>query len=311
VVTAEIELDVPIDEKVAKESWVFVTEQNFGSMAVSAKIDIKDPTLARALSSTLENVPLIKISNDSYDLIVEDNNQFTRGNNVLISTTSDTELWSKPLGAGNEDRMAREIVDRIIGYSQTRYLRNLEVEDFNLYSRMEIIPIKVRREKGTWVEEGELPVAEFMDPSGNLVFKEGDYFKVRVTNEGSQMVYLSIIDIQPDDVINVLIPERGKTAEEYRLAPGDKWNSRPIKLVPPFGLEVFKLIACDTPMDLGPVLQSRGENPQSKGAGSNPFQKLFSDSFKPEVSSRGVETTNLPAGSTHVTSIIFQIRAKE
>jgi metacaspase-1 len=312
LVSADVLLDKPLTEKDAKSSWVFVTEQNFGSMAVAIKTDIKTTSLAKAFKDKVDKMPMLSIKNDKYDLIIEENNQFTRGNNLLLSTIQDKELWSKPAGSKSDEELAQEIIQRIISYSQTRFLRNIEVEDYNLTTTLEIVPIEANRVGRRVVEVREIPLSERKDTSGTLVFQEGDFFKIKITNEGSQIVYFSVLDIQPDDQINVIIPQQGRVAAEYRLEPGKTYVSPPVELFPPYGSEVFKLIASDTPMDLGLVVTSRGSDNQHRGPGKNPFQELLVESYKSEeTSTRGVVTHNIPAGAVHVKSILFTIKPKK
>ncbi|MBS4012135.1 MAG: caspase family protein [Bacteroidetes bacterium] len=314
ILNADIAMDNPISEAEAKSSWIFVTEQNFGNLAVAVKNDIENTELAAAVIRRIENNPRITISDSDYDLIFEESNQFTRGANLMLSTISDHELWSKPADSENIEKIAEEVVERIIDYSLTRYIRNLEIDDPKLRTKVEIIPIEVQRAGRRTIEVGEIPLTERMDESGNIVFKEGDFFKIRITNMGRQDIYFSILDIQPDDKINVIVPEKGRVPQEYRLKPRDSREISLIELFPPYGIEVFKIVASDTPMNLGQVVQTRGEGQTHRGPESNPFQRLFAETFKTEttdeVSTRGAQTSNLPLGSVHVETVVFTIEPK-
>ncbi len=315
LINADVLLDEPLSEELAKSSWIFVTEQNFGNLAIAVKKDIENAALASAIIKRIKNNPRITISDSDYDLIFEESNEFTRGANLMLSTISDQELWSKPADTDDIEKIADEVVERIIDYSITKYIRNLEIDDPKLRVTVEIIPIEVQRAGRRTIEVGEIPLAERLDESGNIVFKEGDFFKIRVTNMGRQDIYFSILDIQPDDKINMLVPERGRVPQEYRLKARDSREISLIELFPPYGIEVFKVIASDRPMELGQVVQTRGDSPTHRGPESNPFQRLFAETYKAEgtgdVSTRGAQTSNLPLGSVHIETVVFIIEPKD
>jgi len=135
------------------------------------------------------------------------------------------------------------------------------VDDSKLSADLKIIPFKVKQEGRNVVEDGEMPLSERTDETGNLFLKNGDVCKVQITNTASQTIYFTILDIQPDDVLSILLPVKGRLPQEYRIEPGQTFTSPLIKIVPPYGNEVFKLITSATPLDLTTVVRTRGQNP--------------------------------------------------
>lgn len=309
--TADVYLDGDVSKKEAENSWVYVLERNFGNMQVHVKKDIQNKNLDKALSLRLNEMDMIKLSNENYDLIVEENNQFTRGNNVMISSVNDNELWFKPVSNGLAEVIADEITERIISFSQTRFLRSIEVQDRNLTTSIEIVPIETERLGRRIIEKGELPIEKKMDASGNLMFQEGDFIKLRVTNQGIVPVYFSVIDIQPDDKVSILLPYEGRSAAEFRLEPGRTYESPIFQLFPPYGQDVMKLIASEAPMELRAIVSTRGANVTETDSATNPFQKFFANSFKAGPTTRAATTANLPGGSVHVSTVLFHIQPQE
>ncbi len=310
MINADVKLDNPLEEAQAKASWIFITEQNYGNMYVNVKQDISNSELASALNASFKRTPLIKLTASAPDILVDENNKFTRGTNLLISTADDIELWSTPSeGERSYAILADKAVERIIQFAQARYIKNLEVHNADLTTKTEIIPIEVERMGRRVIEKAALPIEHKLDTSGNIVFRESDYFKLRITNQGTKTLFFTVLDIQPDDKINVLLPPQGRAPQEFRLDPGRSYESPPIELFPPYGLEVMKIVASDIPIDLGPVLRSRGEDIAHRGPAANPFQRLFAESFKPE-GTRGAQTSNLPMGSVNIESMVFIISKK-
>jgi len=306
--SADILLDQPLKEDIAVNSWVYITEQNFGDMALPVKLDLSNQNLVAAIRTKAEEYPLIQIKDTDYELLIEENNRFTRGNNIMISTVKDIELWSSTAEIIDAANAAGEITERLIAYAQSRFLRQLEVDDSKLSADLKIIPFKVKQEGRNVVEDGEMPLSERTDETGNLFLKNGDVCKVQITNTASQTIYFTILDIQPDDVLSILLPVKGRLPQEYRIEPGQTFTSPLIKIGPPYGNEVFKLITSATPLDLTTVVRTRGQNPETRGNEVNPFQKLFAETYRPDGNTRGGETMSLPAGSVYVKSFVFQIK---
>ncbi|HNZ43778.1 MAG TPA: caspase family protein [Bacteroidales bacterium] len=306
--SADILLDQPLKEDIAVNSWVYITEQNFGDMALPVKLDLSNQNLVAAIRTKAEEYPLIQIKDTDYELLIEENNRFTRGNNIMISTVKDIELWSSTAEIIDAANAAGEITERLIAYAQSRFLRQLEVDDSKLSADLKIIPFKVKQEGRNVVEDGEMPLSERTDETGNLFLKNGDVCKVQITNTASQTIYFTILDIQPDDVLSILLPVKGRLPQEYRIEPGQTFTSPLIKIGPPYGNEVFKLITSATPLDLTTVVRTRGQNPETRGDEVNPFQKLIAETYRPDGNTRGGETMSLPAGSVYVKSFVFQIK---
>jgi len=106
-----------------------------------------------------------------------------------------------------------------------------------------------------------LPLDKKKDAQGNVVFKTGDYFQIKVKNNGTANAYFAILDIQPDNKINVFIPEKGRHPTEYFLEKGTEKILKGIwQIGKPLGKEVFKLIASDQPMNWRTLDQFRGES---------------------------------------------------
>ncbi|HPI31122.1 MAG TPA: caspase family protein [Bacteroidales bacterium] len=306
--SADILLDQPLKEDIAVNSWVYITVQNFGDMALPVKLDLSNQDLLTAIRTKTEEYPLIQIKDTDYELLIEENNRFTRGNNIMISTVKDIELWSSTAEIIDAANAAGEITERLIAYAQSRFLRQLEVDDSKLSADLKIIPFKVKQEGRNVVEDGEMPLSERTDETGNLFLKNGDVCKVQITNTASQTIYFTILDIQPDDVLSILLPVKGRLPQEYRIEPGQTFTSPLIKIGPPYGNEVFKLITSATPLDLTTVVRTRGQNPETRGDEVNPFQKLIAETYRPDGNTRGGETMSLPAGSVYVKSFVFQIK---
>ena len=150
-------------------------------------------------------------------------------------------------------------------------------------------------------------VAQYMDKGNMINIPAGSHIFIEVKNFGSDISYFNIIDIEPSGKLNPLLPVvRNNTVvpelHSLSVQPGEtKIIAHPIKINPPYGIEVFKVISTGMPFDLGstivvPEYRSRGPNdvrPRST------MEKLLGESFQ-ATSSRGAELDQSEMGtSTH------------
>ena len=115
------------------------------------------------------------------------------------------------------------------------------------------------------------------------VVNVGDCVKLRITNKGRTTAYFSVLDIQPDHKINMLIPaiHLGYSASDYYLKPGESFITEfNIRIVEPMGNEALKLISSTQPIDLPAIMESRGMSTQTQ-QDTHPFAELMAMTYQP------------------------------
>ena len=116
------------------------------------------------------------------------------------------------------------------------------------------------------------------------------------------------MDFQPDNKVNVLIPNGSYSASDYILEGGQEYTHS-VRFSKPYGTEVFKLISSEEPLDLRSILSNNG----MRGFGDNwdnPFELLIEDSFDTVTGTRGAETRNIPSGAVNIFTKTFEIQNK-
>ncbi len=295
---ATLTLDRELTQQAAKDAWVYVLEHNFGALQLGLSLQLPPGhPLRDQLANKLATYPMIRLDQAPDVYVVQS------GNDIQIIARGDLLLES--FSASMTPGVAAErVLRRILAYAQAKYLRQMEAQNPTLNVRFDLIPVQL--DSRTLRETGELPIQNKLDAAGNLHFRVGDVFRVRVTNQGDKAAYFTLLDIQPDNVINVLIPPDGQTPAEFRVGPGQTVDvPRHFQIGPPSGVEMFKLIATEQPVDLRPIEVSRGTATRSN---NNPLETLFGQTFfNEEVRTRGGKTVNLAAGSIHIQSFNFII----
>jgi hypothetical protein len=303
--SAVVALDAPLDKASALGSWIFVTEKNYGSLEIKVKLDVKNEVLKSLIIAEFVKFPFIKtVSYGSSDIII-DEGIGSRGSQIKMVSSNDVLLLDEMVNADFKTT-AEKVLEKVKSYSQANYIRGLDISDSKMQVVLEFVPIETVVEGDKVKEKSRGDISSKIDESGVLSFKEGDACKLKITNNGTKILYFTIIDIQPDNVINLILPnsQTGRKAEDYQIRPGETitlGDEDIIQFYPPYGNEVYKIIATETPLDLTSIISTRGAEDKS----NNPFAKLYSESFKP--GSRGTGMPNVPQGSANVYSITFKI----
>lgn len=142
----------------------------------------------------------------------------------------------------------------------------------------------------------------------DLVLPIGTCVQMIVTNHGVQGGYFSILDIQPDNLINVVVPDvvNGRTATEYYLKAGASFTTAtPIEIAQPAGSETLKLLASREPLDLAGIIATKGNNRRGTDVGSS-FEQYMAASYK--TSTRGAKVRKKAGEDIGVSTVFFTIK---
>jgi len=293
-----ITLDSAVDKKLLNSAWVYVLERNFGDLKAQIKIQL-DPgnPVAEALRARMKTLPVIQENEKTPDLFVvqkEGKIRLIYGNYTLDSISIQT----------NSTVASSRLIKRILLWTQADYLRSLQTEQEDMLLKVSIIP--VGKNPITKAFDIELPIKEKTDASGNIRFKLGDAFLLQVTNEGEKPTYFTLLDLSPNDSFVILAPSQSETAEEFYLLPGQTIQLKDtFQLNPPYGTELIKVIATDVPVDLRPIMSTRGIG---KKTNPSPLETLFAQTYLPDENmTRGGRTTNVSSKSMHIETFSFII----
>ena len=146
-----------------------------------------------------------------------------------------------------------------------------------------------------------------------IFFKEGDKFRLNIINNNNQKrLYYTILDIQPDNVVNVLIPDEKSQPEDFLISPEDTITLQNIFTInPPYGFEVLKVIASDVPLDLRNIFAKRSKSVDAKGKPKNPFEIILEGMYKTDgYKKRGREDESIQPDAVNITTYPFHIIKK-
>ncbi|MBK7693994.1 MAG: caspase family protein [Saprospiraceae bacterium] len=294
--TSLVELKDGFEKKLLDHSWGIVVEENFGNIQINLR---KQGTLSNEVNEIFQNlakIPFIKITDADADLILEES-----GLKILLSNKFGLEIdtWKN---SANKLSLFDSIKKSITKYAQAQYLRKLNQQNRKIDLRLDFILVS---RKGTKIPEN-YPSDSLKNEQGEIILKNGDTIRLKVSNYGKEEAFFTIIDIQPDNKMNILYPKAEESS--VKLANG-KSEIIPInfRISPPLGVELFRVIASRNPINLRPLDQRRSINDQPNTQ-KDPFEKLFLETYHLDnISTRGGTTASLPPGQVNISSTQFRI----
>lgn len=285
-------------DKTKAYNVVFETK-SFGDMSVAVKITVPEKTIATTLREKLSRYEYILLDKANADIAITSYKDPGSKTQLLqVVAANDSILWQKPWTEGINNKLSEaeteEIFQNIKLYSRAQFLRSMytpaDARVFE-YVQVEFIPGTIKTING--IDTLILPktIKDKTNSKGDIHFLEADDerpenegFVIRIRNLQDYSVYLSVLDIMPDNSVGVVIPDPSdinSTADDYKIASRQTFTTRPIKLYPPYGKDFMKILITRTAMDLKAV-QTRSS---SRGVGSS-FEQFYNDTFKDDSSER-------------------------
>jgi len=232
-----IKLEKEIPLKAAVDYWIFITEPSFKIFSVKYNIrDFDDKNLAAQITERLNASGVAMHDEKNPDIILNKDKDKLK----IIRSSDSFVLDSLDAASSNS-------VDMIAAYikifSQNKYLIDL-ASGFTADLKLTLLPCD---------ENGKL--TERKDTNAFFEMRSGMHARIKVFNNSDQKIYYNIIDVQPDEQINPVIPLPNeltlKHAEQYVLEPNsEKELPAILTITPPYGKEVFKIFAANEPFNL-------------------------------------------------------------
>lgn len=268
LLSCTIELDSNLNGQALENSRIFITEQQYGSLEVKLKINLEAGEVKTALQEALAEFPMVKLDDLHPDLLVESTAQGAP--QIQLITNDEHQLFLSKRRA-TPSRIAQQLVQSILSYVQCKFLRTLEMKEDELDVRLAFVPLS---------DDGNALQVQPMTGNDLTHFKVGEKFKLVIENHGTTAAYYTVLDIQPDNMITVIVPNKcsDKVASEFHIQPGEQQvYDCTFMASPPLGTDILKLIATQEPLDLSAIESKRGL--MEEEASPHPFEKLFAASY--------------------------------
>lgn len=307
VYSSIVELEKQLTTSDIQKSWLYLDEVNFGDLVVQVGLNIADNDLTAKVKSAIADINQMKLSTNAAELYIQTGKGFST-DSIYITTAGGLEVAKVHKNAKEQD-FKNFFVQKIGDYARAAFLRKMDLKNNNFNVVFEFVPLKCISGCGT-------PAAKYqdedirtkMDSSGHVTFKVGDRFRINVMNNGRNVSYYTVIDIQPDNVVNVLVPGKNERADEFKIFPSDTIRMQKIyKIGPPYGVDVIKVVGSDAPIDLRTMFASRGALTRGN-SNKKPFEKLLQGTYNAEGNrTRGSDEDTIQPDAVNILTIPYKI----
>ncbi len=297
--TSTVTLDTNPGLQQPSAYWVFVTEPVYNIKPLVIKIgnatgdgttiDFSDPEIA-GVKSVIKEIP-VATTEGSPDLlllkgIVSDSLKIA-SNGYLFSTVKATDK--------------KDLLTQLKRYVQYSFLQQLQIKDRT--SKLEIRLVPFINGKADTSKDNQKMV------NGIYEFNVNDSLLVWVKNNGDKAIYFNILDMQPDGVINPILPNTRLQPPIYpadlKVEAGQEilFDKYKITIAPPYGMEIFKIFVSETEINMEGIAVSAGL--KSRGD-FTVLEKLVNNSYTIATRGAKIENSGKAEGSTF--NLLFRIK---
>ncbi len=296
--TATVQLDKEYKILTAAAAWVFITEPVYKTNSINLGIA---STKTRGASFSDEDVKTIKGSLKDMPLI-----KFDGTPELMLVRGSTSDSITLPANGyvftaiKNAAADTAKLKAELQAYAQYKFLQGLEIKDPSINVEVKLVP----------VIDGKAQVDSIASKMVNGVYelRKGDKVAVWVKNNSQADVYVNVLDLQPDGVINPILPYKRKNIypRDLKIIAGGSrlFDSYVINISPPYGTEIFKIFASTSEIDMEGIATTRGQN--TRGGKLTVMEKLVKTSYK--VATRGGDVDNTSSADGTAFSLLFTIK---
>lgn len=229
---------------------------------------------------------------DNGDMMLEMSEQPGGMVQVSLLEKNDSIRWNKKLAAG--DTLAKEdamsLLAGIKNSIRIKYLRSLTDGG----------------ELAKGVEVKITPHKEQSNPA-EIIMERGEGFSLKLTNNSSNTIFYTIINITADNHASVSVPGAGADPANYQLTPGmvKEFTKSKVDADAAAGKEIFKIIFSREILDLQSIFQRKKERSLTLS-----FQEMMDDLFKDGDDERAIrsDVSNVNLDETGIITVGFTVK---
>ncbi len=286
-----VQLATAVESDTLRHARAYLRYQNFGPLRLRVYCKLPNGPFKTELLEKMKPYPNLLLSKDTFDVEILQKNGHAVLQNAAGYILTDT----------TNAKTSDFLVEKMIGYMRSLWLRKIDFPDAEFRCEFDLIPLK----KGQIRTSGDtISLFSQRDEAGSATIREGDALVVKVRNMGTKRAYFTLLDFQPDGLINMVL----QNFEKVRLEPGETWWSdtngrfKPGPVAPPYGTEMIRLYATEYPVDFQPLINATRS--RSYQGPKNALERLFEETRSPN---RNPQTDNVETGRVGTFSRVFQI----
>ena len=225
---------------------VKMDEESYGNLQAVLKLSIVEADAAtkvieKQVKQFIKPYRFLTVA-DQADFQLEIKNDGA-GKRAELTDRNNKPVWSA--GIVNKDSLSdeqkKQFIANIKKELRIKYLRTMpDGGELAQFISAEIVPAK-EYNKSTAIE-----------------LEIGDGFSLHIKNNGNQNLYYTVLDIYPDNKVDILYPYKGKEPADYVVEKNNVVIRKlSVSKDSPAGLEFLKIIVSKEPMDLRSVFEKK------------------------------------------------------
>lgn len=287
-----VQLDAPLETIQNQLLQVHVKDKSFAPMSVGMTDMLQPKSAWRSTIDSMYQLPMVNKMDDGADIYAIEKDY------TLSLVSKDGQIiYKESYPSKSTQQTNKKIVDALKAHIQSSFLRsyNYEKSAFDFSLKINI------------VDCGNVKSVKYRSPE---IVTVGDCVQFEITNNGISGAYFSLLDIQPDNLLNLIIPavELGYTANEYYLDPGETYATNyAIEIAQPLGEETLKLVLSKNPLQLHTIISTQGKSTRGIGDMTN-FEKIMVSTYNTNI--KGAKIKRNPVEEVGTKTIFFKITGK-
>jgi hypothetical protein len=303
-----------LNPAIGNKLYAFITQMAYGTKKIKLGLDSVNKNDAAKLKAGLLNYPLAEFK-PPYDLYF--GKSLLPGNVWALRNSATGDLFQDSISVEDTGKIKKTLKR----FDRYRFLRNLKFDMPGLSVKMMLVLVDENGYNDTVKTKQRTKL-------GVLELQKGDLVRPLIINTGKDSFYVNIVDMQPNGIINPIIPNKklkdlNKKPDPIKwsdcvVKPGDtlRVTARQgfaIRINPPYGEETFKVFISRNPLDLEEILTTNGSSDMnSRGTDGqlNNLVQIFKDSEVNDSGTRGEPTVNMDKDGT-IKNLNFRIVPKQ
>jgi hypothetical protein len=261
-----VQLNSPLNDKKPGDYWIFIDDRKLSGYRVRLNLgSFNNAKLKKQVIAELRDCKYVEITADTPSFILEQKKNTQ--NEMILEHARSRKLYKENILPGNLGKT-------LLNLAQVQFLKGLQISTPGIDMDISFMPPDTSR----------FLKSKFIDTKTmRNTLREGiDTAILWIVNTGKKSFYFNIIDIDPEDNFNVILPNNDRAISECFLQPGEKFHaSNTFKK--PYGIETLKIIASEKKFDLRPVINSMDKTRSVQGDLENLFSSAYQMRGTPSI----------------------------
>lgn len=302
--SAVLKLTVQLAPAVLQTARAFETEHIYGETLL--RVALTDNSAQPKILTELQKISLVELTrDDNWDIKISKS-----GSGKIILERSD---GARVLELENNENSAKNIRLALEREARFRTIRSLENSSADLKIELRIVPVEVEKNERGNVSKIVGDKQLNRDENGKFQLNEGDFVTLEIRNTGTQDTWITILNLKSDGTIGPMFPHPKVRGFDNKILADSKWQRLKMpfvfRITPPFGREIYKVIATLEPTDFSPLLDyqtASSNDEQTRDATKSPLGKILRSATLTQRSEIG----GAPPPNWATAEVSFEVKKK-